>query len=535
MQIKRLRLDQNILDVRLIENEEERKVLAAKLEAATVYADRRERELASKFERQRDALAACTAETPSVRTQASAAKAAGQQAKDEANAAKREASAALRAAADANEQAKDEANAAKREASAALKVAADANAKTELTDAALLMLLLLLAPASWLSCVLGGRRARSRCMLDASARDEEWQRHLREREQEVETAQKEAVERAAALEAQAAAKQDAEERARAEAAAAQAQAVEAAKAAAVAAAVETAWEAAAEATEARVRAEVKAEAAAAKQALSQWQPPKLESLWPEKIAMSALSGTVAGASSVASAPIEAVSTVASAPLEAVSQTFEGLGAVSGIQTAEDKAADMTPTTPQKALVLRQPAKVESLTPEKLAMSAFSGTVTGASSVVAAPIEAVSSVASARIEAVSSVASAPIEAVSSVASAPLEVVSQTFEGLGAVSGFQSALSSLGGGSVDMSNAGLEKLFTQIDADGSGKISNDEMLQALSRKYPGRDCDPSAITQMMAAADTDKDGEVSMDEFKAVMRAQSSKPSVLTQLPSFGTFW
>lgn len=85
-----------------------------------------------------------------------------------------------------------------------------------------------------------------------------------------------------------------------------------------------------------------------------------------------------------------------------------------------------------------------------------------------------------------------------------------------SGFQFAMASLSGGSIDKSDASLEKLFAQIDGDGDGSISNEELVAALSKEYER--LEQAAIEQMMAAADTDNDGEISLDEFKAIMCAK-----------------
>ena len=46
----------------------------------------------------------------------------------------------------------------------------------------------------------------------------------------------------------------------------------------------------------------------------------------------------------------------------------------------------------------------------------------------------------------------------------------------------------------------------------------MFSALSKKY--EKLEQSVIEQMMDAADTDNDGEISIDEFKAIMRASPS---------------
>ena len=170
-------------------------------------------------------------------------------------------------------------------------------------------------------------------------------------------------------------------------------------------------------------------------------------------------------------------------------------------SAQAEPAPAEPATPSRqaavetpsdtAVVQRTPSLLENMSPDKLGKSAWRSTV--------------------------SVASAPMAAGRYVGSG----LSQTFEKLGAVSGFQSAMAGLGDGSIDTSDAGLEKLFAEIDGDGSGSISNEEMFSALSKKY--EKLEQSVIEQMMDAADTDNDGEISIDEFKAIMRADPSPPA------------
>ena len=75
---------------------------------------------------------------------------------------------------------------------------------------------------------------------------------------------------------------------------------------------------------------------------------------------------------------------------------------------------------------------------------------------------------------------------------------------------------GGGDVDTSDAALEKYFSDVDTDGSGKISDLEMKAAIYQMY-GKGMEDKYVSQMMAQADTNKDGEVDLAEFKAIMRA------------------
>ena len=73
-----------------------------------------------------------------------------------------------------------------------------------------------------------------------------------------------------------------------------------------------------------------------------------------------------------------------------------------------------------------------------------------------------------------------------------------------------------GKLDLTNAGLTKMFVSLDADGSGKIDDDEMRAAILKTY-GQGLPDSIVEDMMKAADTDNDGEVDLDEFMAIMRA------------------
>ena len=97
------------------------------------------------------------------------------------------------------------------------------------------------------------------------------------------------------------------------------------------------------------------------------------------------------------------------------------------------------------------------------------------------------------------------------------MSKTFKAFGAKGGFQAVMAGFGGGSIDTSDAGLEKLFTQLDADEGGSISRDEIVEAITKLY-GVALDPSLVEQMMNAADTDNSGEIDLDEFKTIMRAE-----------------
>ena len=107
------------------------------------------------------------------------------------------------------------------------------------------------------------------------------------------------------------------------------------------------------------------------------------------------------------------------------------------------------------------------------------------------------------------------------------VDKTFEVSGVASGFQAVMA--GFGNVDTSDEGLETLFREIDADGSGSISEQEMAKAIDKLY-GEPLKPQLVAQMMKAADTNNDGQIQLEEFKSIMRAgppkaPSTSPPVL----------
>ena len=71
------------------------------------------------------------------------------------------------------------------------------------------------------------------------------------------------------------------------------------------------------------------------------------------------------------------------------------------------------------------------------------------------------------------------------------------------------------SIDTSDEGLAKAFKKVDVDSSGYISAAEISAHIASVYGAMD--ESITTKMLKAADTDGDGEISLDEFKTVMRA------------------
>jgi hypothetical protein len=100
------------------------------------------------------------------------------------------------------------------------------------------------------------------------------------------------------------------------------------------------------------------------------------------------------------------------------------------------------------------------------------------------------------------------------------VDKTFEVSGVHASFQAVMSGLQQ-EVDTSDEGLEALFQKVDADSSGNISKAEMSSAVAELY-GKPLKPALVDEMMAAADTDNDGQISLEEFKVMMRAGPKKP-------------
>merc|ERR1711935_289515 len=89
---------------------------------------------------------------------------------------------------------------------------------------------------------------------------------------------------------------------------------------------------------------------------------------------------------------------------------------------------------------------------------------------------------------------------------------TLKALGGKALFEQVFAS----TVDKSDEGLTKAFETVDVDSSGNISAKEMSAHIASVYGGA-MDESITTEMFKAADTDGDGEISLAEFKTIMRA------------------
>ena len=186
----------------------------------------------------------------------------------------------------------------------------------------------------------------------------------------------------------------------------------------------------------------------------------------------------------------------------------------------------------------------------------------------ATVEATKKAADATVDVTMKAADATVDAGKATAAAASEMgqlmisgIGDTFEKLGASAGFQAVMQGLAS-ELDTSDDALEKMFKDIDADGSGNISDAEMkvrpitasqtnlrlplptahlslpllcptashptafhahlhLQVAITRMCGQALEDELVEKMMKAADTDNDGEVDIAEFKVIMRAGPEK--------------
>lgn len=96
-----------------------------------------------------------------------------------------------------------------------------------------------------------------------------------------------------------------------------------------------------------------------------------------------------------------------------------------------------------------------------------------------------------------------------------VVDTMVDSVGMSGVFQSIF---GKGTIDTTDAGLEKLFSSIDKDASGTLTTTEMELAIMKMYG--EVDEALVQKMMKSADTNQDGVLSLAEFKTIMRAQGA---------------
>ena len=186
----------------------------------------------------------------------------------------------------------------------------------------------------------------------------------------------------------------------------------------------------------------------------------------------------------------------------------------------------------------------------------------------ATVDVTKSTTSATTGAVKTGVAATVDQTKAVANKAKELgqagLNQTLKTLGATAAFQSVF----GENIDKSDAGLTKAFNTVDVDSSGKISVKEMTAYIAQVYGGyaartasnevhnplllpsasigsplclrlctlcghRELDESITKKMFEVADTDKDGEVDLKEFKAIMRAGPNTKPPAGSLPQSKT--
>lgn len=82
-------------------------------------------------------------------------------------------------------------------------------------------------------------------------------------------------------------------------------------------------------------------------------------------------------------------------------------------------------------------------------------------------------------------------------------------------------SLGPQEIDpsmLTDEALRKMFDEIDVDNSGTLEECELKLAIKQINP--DATDDAIKMLMLQADTSGDGIITFDEYKVIMRAQTS---------------
>ena len=77
------------------------------------------------------------------------------------------------------------------------------------------------------------------------------------------------------------------------------------------------------------------------------------------------------------------------------------------------------------------------------------------------------------------------------------------------------------SKDLSDDTLRLAFAEIDKDGSGCIDRDELTEALVAQ--NANLKPAQIEQLITMADTNGDGEIDFEEYKAIMSYSSGVPT------------
>ena len=210
-------------------------------------------------------------------------------------------------------------------------------------------------------------------------------------------------------------------------------------------------------------------------------------------------GTVGAAKAVGDASVNVVQSTVDVVTDPVKAVGDAATAVS------DTTAKVVEGTVD---VVTDPVKAVS----DLGTAVAEGTVSVAEAVAEGTVETVTAVAEGTADVVVGAATDVTEAANAVVELSTKAIESTFEALGVTAAFQQVF----GADIDKSDEGLEKAFAKVDADGSGKISSDEMREHITSIY-GKGLDEDVLGAMMKKADIDGDGEVDLDEFKTIMRA------------------
>ena len=65
------------------------------------------------------------------------------------------------------------------------------------------------------------------------------------------------------------------------------------------------------------------------------------------------------------------------------------------------------------------------------------------------------------------------------------------------------------------------FDRFDADGSGFVDGDELMDMVKELLGGVEADSEDVANLMKTLDESSDGEVSWEEFLAVMKSMSAE--------------
>ena len=147
------------------------------------------------------------------------------------------------------------------------------------------------------------------------------------------------------------------------------------------------------------------------------------------------------------------------------------------------------------------------------------TVDGAKAVGTATVDGVKAVGVATVNGATFVGDG-VKATGNLVATGLE---KTIETLGLAQGFQAVF----GEDIDKSDAGLEAAFAKVDVDKSGKMDAAEVKAYILTVYKNG-LDDKVVSEMMATADTNNDGEVDLNEFKIIMRAGPQKSDERPQM-------